>query len=664
MTGHSGARLPLVRVLAVFLVVLAPACTLLKTHEAPLLPIDGNRYETPRGSSFELPADWSLERGDGLLVVQDPDRELKLWMRDIEGETGLEAIAAAWQRAVPGFARRIDDVASPPASQGWDSITEVSYEVAAEESRGVAAMSRAKDGIAYVLLVDGSLPALQRRNAQLMQIVGSMRAPGFEAASLAGKQAGALDGAMAGSLDDFIEEARGASRVPGAAVAVVQGGVTVFERGYGTRRSGTDQPVTPETAFMIGSVTKPLTSLMMAVLAERGLFGWSTPIRDVLPGFSLASPELTGRIEMRHGVCGCTGLPRQDMELLFEFAGVSPEARLAQLAAMQPTTGFGETFQYSNALVSASGFAAAHALRPRAALAEAYEQAMRETLFEPMGMTSTTLSARAATRGNHARPHGLDARGEYVELPLSYEGFVDAIAPAGAAWSTASDLARYLRLELSRGRLPDGRALISEAGLLERRKPWMRIGPDSAYGLALVVSDAGGLRSVGHNGGTFGFSAAMLFWPGHDLGLAVLTNAQAGHAFINAVGKKLLELVLGIDLGAARMLEHQVERRDDSAGRELARMTLPPDPSWIAPLLGVYRNEALGRLAVRAQGEGYVVDVGEWQSEVARHDEAGQSTLVLVGPPFARLKLQVRGGDLLLDAGQQKYVFRRDSLAE
>lgn len=664
MTGHFGARLPLVRVLAVFLVVLAPACTLLKTHEAPLLPIDGNRYETPRGSSFELPADWSLERGDGLLVVQDPDRELKLWMRDIEGETGLEAIAAAWQRAVPGFARRIDDVASPPASQGWDSITKVSYEVAAEESRGVAAMLRAKDGIAYVLLVDGSLPALQRRNAQLMQIVGSMRAPGFEAASLAGKQAGALEEAMAASLDAFIEEARGASRVPGAAVAVVQGGVTVFERGYGTRRSGTDQPVTPETAFMIGSVTKPLTSLMMAVLAERGLFGWSTPIRDVLPGFSLASPELTGRIEMRHSVCACTGLPRQDMELLFEFDGVSPEARLAQLAAMQPTTGFGETFQYSNALVSAGGFAAAHALAPRATLVDAYDKAMRETLLEPMGMASTSFNARAATRGDHARPHGLNVRGGYVELPLSYESFVEAIAPAGAVWSTASDLARYLRLELSGGRLPDGTALISESGLLERRKPWMRIGPDSAYGLALVVSDAGGLRSVGHSGGTFGFSAAMLFWPEHDLGLAVLTNAQSGHAFINAVGKKLLELALGIDLGAGRMLEHQLKRRDESAARELARMTLPPDPSWIAPLLGAYENEALGKLAVRAQGDGYVVDVGEWKSEVARHDEAGQSTLVLVGPPLARLKLQVRGGDLLLDAGQQKYVFRRDSLAE
>jgi CubicO group peptidase (beta-lactamase class C family) len=616
--------------------------------------------KTPRGASFELPADWSLERSDGLLLVQDPDKELKLWMMDIEGETGLDAIAAAWQRAVPGFARGIDNIATPPAEQGWDSITQVSYEVAAQESRSVAAVSRVKDGIAYVLLVDGSLPALQRRSAQLAQIAGSLRAPGFERGSLAGKRASTLDGAIAASLDAFIEQARKASRIPGAAVAVVQGGETVFERGYGTRRLGTDQPVTPETAFMIGSVTKPLTSLMMAVVVERGRFAWSTPIRDVLPGFRLADPEFTGRIEMRHAVCACTGLPRQDMELLFEFDGVSPEARLAQLAAMKPTTGFGETFQYSNALVSAGGFAAAHALRPREALMDAYETAMRETLFEPLGMASTTFSARAAARGNHARPHGLSVRGEYAELPLAYEKFVDAIAPAGAAWSTVSDLARYLRLELSGGRLPDGTPLISEAGLLERRKPWTRIGPNSAYGLALAVSDEAGLRSVGHGGGTFGFSAEMRFWPEHDLGLAVLTNAQAGQAFTNAVRKKLVELVLGTDLGAGKMLAHRVRRRDAAAGRELAKLTSPPEPAWITPLLGVYENGMLGKLAVRAQADRYVVDVGEWKSEVARHDEAGQSTLMLVGPPLAGLRLQVReGGDLLLDAGQQKYVFRR-----
>ena len=653
---HTCSKLPLIQPLLVLLVLLAPACSSLTYEPGP---------KTLLGASFELPTGWSVERNEDFLLVQDPGKELKLWMVDIDGKTDADAIAAAWQLAVPGFARKPSDASSPPFADGWDSITEISYEVAAEESRAIAAMSRTKDGIAYVLLFDGSVPALQRRRAQLAQIVGSQKSRGFEKEPSPGKQAKALDEAMAATLDTFIEDARKKTRVPGAAISVLQGGKTVFERGYGTRRLGGVERVTPDTAFMIGSTTKPLTSLMMAVLVERGLFSWSTPIRDVLPGFRLADPVFTNKVEMRHSVCACTGLPRQDMEFVFEFDGVSPERRLAELATMKPTTGIGETFQYSNSLASAGGFAAAHARWPEKTLMDAYDKTMQETLFEPMGMASTTFSSQVAARGNHARPHGLNFRGDYEELPLSYEDWVVSIAPAGGAWSTVRDLARYVQLELAKGRLPDGKVLVSESGLLERRKPWIKTGPNSAYGLALGVSDGPGLRSVGHDGGTFGFSASVIFWPEHDLGLVILGNAKAADALNSVVRRKLLELVFDIDKEADKVLAYHVQRRDEKIGKELAKITLPPESAWITPLVGAYENEALGGLIVRQQGNGYVVDVGEWNSEVAKYSEAGQSTLVLVSPPVARLQLQVQDdGNLLLDAGQQKYVFKRKGHAQ
>jgi CubicO group peptidase (beta-lactamase class C family) len=334
-------------------------------------------------------------------------------MVDIEDKAGADAIASAWKLAVPGFNRNPDDTVSPPITDGWDSVTRISYEVAAAESRAIAALSRTKDEIAYVLLIDGPMPTLRRRGAQLTQIIGSQRAHGMKEESFAGKRAKPVDEAIAANLDAFIEDARRKTRVPGAAVSVIQGGKTVFERGYGTRRLGGAEKVTPDTAFLIGSTTKPLTSLMMAVLVERGLFGWSTPLRDVLPTFSLADPELSGKIEMQHSVCACTGLPRQDMELIFEFSDLSPDKRLAELATMKPTTAFGETFQYSNALVSAGGYAAAHARWPHKALRDAYVETMKETLFEPMGMRSTTFSGPGAAPENHATPHGLHLAGNY-----------------------------------------------------------------------------------------------------------------------------------------------------------------------------------------------------------------------------------------------------------
>ena len=69
---------------------------------------------------------------------------------------------------------------------------------------------------------------------------------------------------------------------------------------------------------------------------------------------------------VKHLICACTGLPRQDFEWLFEFKGVTPEARMATLGTMQPTSKFGEMFQYSNPLAGAAGFVGGHVLYPAA----------------------------------------------------------------------------------------------------------------------------------------------------------------------------------------------------------------------------------------------------------------------------------------------------------
>jgi CubicO group peptidase (beta-lactamase class C family) len=95
--------------------------------------------------------------------------------------------------------------------------------------------------------------------------------------------------------------------IPGVAVAVVQDGHTVYAEGFGVRRAGATDPVTPETRFMIGSSTKPLTTLMMARLIDMGHFTWATPVTKVLPSFALADSDVTQRLEMRHTVCACTG---------------------------------------------------------------------------------------------------------------------------------------------------------------------------------------------------------------------------------------------------------------------------------------------------------------------------------------------------------------------
>ena len=117
-----------------------------------------------------------------------------------------------------------------------------------------------------------------------------------------------------------------------------------------------------------------------------------------MPSFKLGNADTTSEVKVKHLICACTGLPRQDFEWLFQFKGVTPEGALATLATMQPTTKFGEMFQYSNPLAGAAGFIGGHVAYPTLELGAAYDNAMQTRVFDPLGMKATTFDygARAA----------------------------------------------------------------------------------------------------------------------------------------------------------------------------------------------------------------------------------------------------------------------------
>ena len=161
---------------------------------------------------------------------------------------------------------------------------------------------------------------------------------------------------------------------------------------------------------------------------------------------------------MRH--CGRTGLPRQDFEWLFNFAGATPASSLAVLATMQPTSRFGEVFQYSNPMAAAAGFIGGALVAPGQELGAAYDAAMRQRIFDPLGMTRTTFDFARALADNHATcmmiPTARRDRGAHGHEPL-----IVCRCGRPAAWTSAR--ARYLALELADGALPDGRLVSRRA---------------------------------------------------------------------------------------------------------------------------------------------------------------------------------------------------------
>ncbi|MDX9724251.1 MAG: serine hydrolase domain-containing protein [Myxococcota bacterium] len=629
------------------------------TDDAPMTQVQEEKtITTAAGASVVIPSGWWLAQRGELTALEDPERELHLWLVESSGQAMDAAIQDAWLRVVPDFARELDQQQSPPASGGWDELLVIAYKTTPDESRAIQALARRSGDTTYVVLIDSPVAAAQRRGAQMSQIISSQTPPDLKEESFVDAKALPWSPELADQLDAFIKRGVELVQAPGLAVAVVYGGQVVFERGYGVR--GPDgAPVTPDTRFLIGSTSKAFTSLMIARLVDQGLFTWNTPLKELLPSFRLGDPELAEKLELHHSLCACTGLPRQDFEFLFEFDGVSTEQRLDELAKMKPTTGLGETFQYSNALVSAGGFAAAHALLPELSFTNAYDDALRQTLLEPLGLSATHRFELLPEGVDHALPYGMRIDGSYHPLPLSLEAAIGSIVPAGGLWSNVHDLAVVMQMELDEGQ-HQGQVFISRENLMRRREPSVKISEYSYYGLALMLRDKAGLLRVGHGGNTLGFTTLFDFFPQHDLGVIVLVNGQAANGLSSAIERELLELLFpNAERRAEQELAFLDTARQEGNAVLLPKLSTPP-AEWLDPLLGEYHNDALGTLALRREGELVTADAGEWQVEVAMHEDAGVRTLMFTSPPLAGVVLQPQDdGSLLFDVGQQTYLFQK-----
>jgi CubicO group peptidase (beta-lactamase class C family) len=612
---------------------------------------------------FSLPQGWIFDKDAPVPTMACPEGDLHVSFVELESAGTVQATAvAAWRKLDPAVDTVVLQEHPAVSTQGWDTTHQVLFATPASESRLQVAIIRTLGSRAYVNLIRGTNAAVNRRSAQMAEAIASWKPEGFKEISLTA-EAQRWTTEHSRHLKDFALSAMNSLNVPGTSIAIVQEGRIVYAEGLGVRSLDCPEPVTAQTRFMIGSATKPLTTFLMARLVDQKRLSWSTPVVDLLKDFALADPEITQRLQIRHTASASTGMPRQDYEFIFRYSGITPEARIAEMKTMRPTTGFGETFQYSNLLVAAGGYAATRAYIPEGPLEDAFNKAMSELVFCPLQMNDTFLRQEDALRGDAAAPHATGFDGRAHNIPISMEMSVPSVAPAGGVWSTASDLARYVLMELANGRLPGGEPLISEEVLLERRRPGVKIDDKNSYGLGLIISNESGLRVIHHGGNTLGFSADMYFLPDSGFGAVVLTNAYAAIEFLAGMRQKIRELVFGAEPRAEKIVETAKMAKADFLTRLQTRVKADAESTaWIAEILGTYRSAELGGARVSRNDQGYRINFDEWSSNLAAEIQPGGDRLLrLTNPPWAgALKMLVRDGELVLDAAQMKYVFRKE----
>src|SRR5262249_58091362 len=126
-------------------------------------------------------------------------------------------------------------------------------------------------------------------------------------------------------------------------------------------------------------------------LVDAKKLAWDQPVTAVLPSFKLGNDEVTKQVLVKHLICACTGLPRQDLEWIFEWKGSTPESVLKTLGTMMPTSKFGELFQYSNLMAAAAGYTGGHAPLSQLQLRAGLAKAMETALFPPLPRQETTI---------------------------------------------------------------------------------------------------------------------------------------------------------------------------------------------------------------------------------------------------------------------------------
>lgn len=622
-------------------------------------------------ATMAAPEGWTVIRAGDVVRFKPPEGDVIMALVPVPTARGAtEAAAAAWKTASAGFARPVRIAQDLPARDGWDQIMVVNYDVSPAEKATARAMAFRRGPTWTVLAIDGALATLAKRGAQINAAVQSLRPVGYAKESFAVRTAHPLDGARIEQLKSFARQSMAALKIPGAGVALIDRGRIVYEGGLGTKDVATGAPVDQQTLFMIASNTKGMSTLLLASLVDQGRLDWNKPVIDYLPSFRLGSAETTRKVLVKHLVCACTGLPRRDMDWLFNTRpGTNAEETFRQLAATQPTSAFGEVFQYNNLMASAAGYLAAHIIYPNMELGAAYDRAMQERIFTPLGMTHTTLSTPLAIAGNWARPYDTDLDNQIAPVDMKFNDTVVPYRPAGGAWSSAHDMALYVLDELNEGRLPSGRRLMAPTNLLARRVHNVPVGEKRWYGMGLEDDQSDGVSVISHGGSLFGYKSNWFALPGSGVGLVVLTNSDNGYTLANQMERRLLEILYDGKPEAVENVASSAARSATESAKFRSELTLPVTKEQAQAFVGNYHNADLGPLAVNyASGKLSFRANSIWSDAALKKNKDGTTSLVSISPGIGGMDLLMtqRGGRraLILNDSQHEYAFSDSSATE
>ena len=471
------------------------------------------------------------------------------------------------------------------------------------------------------------------------------------AAQVAGPEVAGPPPSLAG-LDEYVRAAVAAWEIPGLALAVVRDDSVIFARGYGERALGGGEPVDEHTLFAIASTTKAFTVGVLGTLVEEGVLEWDDRVIDHLPAFRLEDPYVTRHVTIRDLLTHRTGVAGENN--LWIAAPMDRAEILRRARHLEHVNGFRERYAYNNLMYMVAGEVAA------AAAGMPWEELLETRILNPLGMRRTTprfdvVERRENVAASHIREDGRVIR-------MSRRNY-DALGPAGSMFSSAWELAQWVRLHLNGGTY-EGRRILEASTIEEMHAPQVVMGMDSvtrrmfptrnfsAYGLGWRLHDEHGRKVVQHTGSVNYTRTQVGMIPSEGIGVVVLANLSSSE-LQTALMYRVFDLLLGQQprdwSGEYLALEERSGARsaERAAEREAARArgTRPSLP--LEAYAGTYTDALYGDVEITLEGDRlvlryapeYVADLRHWHHDTFRG--AWRSTGF--GETFVRFELDAQG---------------------
>lgn len=417
------------------------------------------------------------------------------------------------------------------------------------------------------------------------------------------------------AIDEIVAEYMKRSGVPGIVVAVVHNGKTALTKGYGLRKVGSADQVTPDTVFQIASLSKPVGATVVAQQVGQGAVSWDSRIRDLLPWFTLSDPQRSEVLTIGDLYSHRSGLPDHAGDDL-EDLGFGQTTILEHLRLL-PLAPFRTSYAYTNFGLTAAAEAVAYNA------GTSWANLCEDALYQPLGMTRTSSRFDDyISASDRAVPHARDGDGF---APL-FQRMPDAQSAAGGVSSCANDMAKWMQMVLSDGRHGESQIVQAEA-LLPAISPQIVSSPPTTadsragfYGYGFNVStEPSGRVKLSHSGAfIMGTGTCFSLIPSLNLGISVLSNA-APVGVVEAIAAHFTDLAqfgkqtLDWYSGYSHLMEPFYVPMGCTAGATApAKAAQPPNAGSV---VGRYSNAYFGTVEIEKRGENLVLIVGP-QSQV------------------------------------------------